>query len=59
MTAKEAYEKLYRGALRDFTGWADDELEGVYKLAKADVRDDIMSSIEAEIHRRGKGELAK
>jgi len=61
MTAKEAYGKLYRGVLRELTKWADDELVGVYKLAKADAHSEISKLIKAELDRRGtkKGKLAK
>lgn len=61
MTAKEANEKLYRGVLRELTKWADDELIGVYKLAKADANFEISKLIKAEIDRRGpqKDKLAK
>ena len=59
MTAKEAYEKLYRGLLRDLTMLPDDELVGVYELAKADARDEILQLIKAELDLRGKGELVK
>jgi hypothetical protein len=61
MTAKEAYGKLYRGVLRELTKWADDELVGVYKLAKADARSETSKLIKAELDRRGtkKGKPAK
>ena len=62
MTAKEAYGKLYRGVLRELTKWADDELVGVYKLAKADAHSEISKLIKAELESpRGtkKGKLAK
>jgi hypothetical protein len=61
MTAKEAYEKLYRGVLRELTKWADDELIGVYKLAKADAHSETSKLIKAELDRRGtkKGKPAK
>jgi hypothetical protein len=43
------------------TKWADDELVGIYKLAKADARSEISELIKAALDRRGtkKGKLAK